>query len=258
MKNKSAKQIVKEYKIIFALILFAYVAALAILIVIMTRNLLFGIVGVVVLGVSVRAPFDKLREKTIESVIYDELDPEKFGEILALGLFKKSTHAKMLYWMGTGSHDKILETIKSGEAKAVNPLDRCNNLYREGYVYFEREEYDKLASIYQKYEKLKKENPRFLPVLNNFSVFEKFDAFADDDFEYVIDVCDIDLNEIISSKQNHKLTRINVGFYRAVSLYKLGKLDEAKKGFEDIIAFAPKMYKAKLSKKFIDLIDEEQ
>ena len=132
----------------------------------------------------------------------------------------------------------------------------CNNLYREGYVYFERGEYEKLLSVFQKYERLKKENPKYVPLLNNFSVFEKFDAFADEDFEYVVDVCDIDLNEINPQKQNHKLTKINVGFYRAVSLYKLGKMDEAKKGFEDIIAFAPKMYKAKLSKNFIELIDK--
>lgn len=256
MNNKTAKQIVKEYKIIFCLIILAYVAALAILTFIMTKNLLFGIVGVVVLGISIRAPFDKLREKTIESLIYEELDPEKFGEILALGLFKKSTHAKMLYLMSSGAHDEILQIIKNVEDKITNPLDKCNNLYREGYVYFERGEYDKLPSIYQKYEKLKRENPKFVPVLNNFSVFEKFDAFADDDFEYVVDVCDIDLNEINPKKQNYKLTKINVSFYRAVSLYKLGKLDEAKKGFEDIIAFAPKMHKAKLSKEFIQLIEK--
>ncbi|MBR2381781.1 MAG: hypothetical protein IKA84_04750 [Clostridia bacterium] len=258
MKNKTAKQIVKEYKFIFCLIIFAYVAALAFLIFIMTKNLLFGIAGVVVLGVSVRAPFDKLREKTVENVIYEELDPEKFGEILALGMFKRSIHAKMLHLMSTGAHGEILELIKEGDGKVKNPLDRCNNLYREGYVYFERGEYEKLLPIYQKYESLKRENPKYVPILNNFSVFEKFDAFADDDFEYVIDVCDIDLKEINPQKQNYKLTKINVSFYRAVSLYKLGRLDEAKQGFEDIIDFAPKMYKAKLSRDFIELIDKAQ
>ena len=94
-------------------------------------------------------------------------------------------------------------------------------------------------------------------MLNNFSVFDKFDAFADDDFEYVIDVCDIDLKEISPKKQNYKLTKINVSFYRAVSLYKLGRFEEARSGFEELIAYAPKMYKAKLAKDFIDLIDKK-
>lgn len=256
MNNKTAKQIVKEYKLKFCLIIIAYVAALAILTVIMTRNLLFGIVGVVVLALSVKSPFENLREKTIASVIYEDLDPEKMGEILELGLLKKSVHAKMLYLMSAGKHDEILQVIKDTEAKTIHPLDKCNNLYREGYVYFERGEYEKLPAIVKKYERLKKENPKLVYLLNNFSVFDKFDAFVDDDFEYVIDVCDIDLNELNSKKQNHKLTKINVSFYRAVSLYKLGRLDEAKAGFEDIIEFAPKMHKAKLSREFIDLIEK--
>lgn len=256
MNNKSAKQIVREYKIIFSLIILAYVAALAILTVVMTRNLLFGIAGVVVLGVSLRMPFEKLREKKLESVIYEELDPEKFNEILNCGVLKNSHHAKMLYLMSAGKHDEILHDLSRIKGKSINPLDKCNSLYREGYVYFERGEYDKLAAIFQKYENLKKENPKYVPLLNNFTVFEKFDAFADDDFEYVVDVCDIDLREINPQKQNHKLTKINVGFYRAVSLYKLGRLDEAKKGFEDIIAFAPKMHKAKLSRDFLELIEK--
>ena len=257
MNNKTAKQIVTGYRIKCALVVLFYVVALALLTFLVARNMLLGMLCVILLGVSLKAPFDKLREKYLESVIYEDLDPEKFQEILALGVLKKSMRHKILYLMSVGDHDEILRLIRESEAKTVHPVDKCNNLYREGYVYFERGEYEKLAAIYRKYEKLKSENPKFITVLNNFSVFEKYDAFADDDFEYVVDVCDIDLNEINPKKQNHKLTRINVGFYRAVSLYKLGKFDEAKKGFEDIINFAPKMYKAKLSKEFIELIDNK-
>ena len=214
-------------------------------------------IGVIVLGISVKVPFEKLREKMLESIIYDELDPEKFNEVLALGVLKKSLRHKMLYLMAAGEHDEILRLVEENEKKAIHPVDKCNNLYRKGFVYFERGEYEKLVALYRQYDNLKKQNPKFANVLENFTVFEKYDAFADDDFEYVVDVCDIDLSEINPKKQNHKLTKINVGFYRAVALYKLGRLDEAKKGFEDIIAFAPKMNKAKLSKEFIKLIDNQ-
>ena len=257
MNNKTAKQIVAAYKLMRALIILGYVAALAILTLIMTKNILLGIAGVVVLALSVRMPFDKLREKYIESVIYEDLDPEKFGEILELGLFKKSTHARILYLMSSGKHNEILELVEKTDSKTFHPLEKCNNLYRTGYIYFERGEYDKLSSLVKKYEQLKKENPKLVYMLNNFSVFDKFDACADDDFEYVIDVCDIDLKEISPKKQNYKLTKINVSFYRAVSLYKLGRFEEARSGFEELIAYAPKMYKAKLAKDFIDLIDKK-
>lgn len=258
MKNKTAKQIVNAYRAKCVLIALGYLLALGVLILVMSKNALVGIAGIVVLGVSLRAPFEKIRETDLESVIYEDLDPDKFGEIVEMTRLKKSDRHTTLLYMSKGRHEDILKYIEEKDAKAFHPVDKCNNLYREGYVYFERGEYEKLRKVVQKYERLKKENPKIAYVLENFTVFDKFDAFADDDFEYVVDVCDIDLNENNSKKQNHKLTRINVGFYRAVSLYKLGKLDEARAGFEDIIAFAPKMYKTKLSKEFIDLIDKEK
>lgn len=256
MKNKTAKQIVKEYRIKCVLVGVLYAIALAILIFLMRYNMLLSILAIVVLGVSVKAPYDHLKEKNIESVIYNELDPQKFSEILELGVGKKTSKYKMLLYMSSGQHDAILHSVESEDQTVRHPIDKCNNLYRKGYVYFERGEYEKLPEIYNQYKKLKADNPKFAYALNNFSVFEKFDAFSDDDFEYVIDVCDIDLDCIDPRKQNHNLTKINVGFYRAVSLYKLGRYDEAREGFEDIIEFAPKMYKAKLSKDFIDLIDK--
>lgn len=255
MTNKTAKQIVTAHRIQCALAVLTYIVALAGLIFLIKFNLLLAMIGIVLLASTVRKPFDKLRKKNLESVIYEELDPEKFAEIMALTSLKKSNRHKMLLYMSTGAHDEILKLVDEIEQKTQHPIDKCNNLYRQGYVYFERGEYEKLLSVVKKYEKLKLNNPKFAYALNTFTVFDKFDAFADDDFEYVVDVCDIDLNEPNDKKQNHNLTRINIGFYRAVSLYKLGKLDEAKKGFEDIIKFAPKMYKAKLSQNFIDLID---
>ena len=258
MKNKTAKQIVKSYRISCALIALAYIAILAVLTLLMSVSVIISMVGIIFLAYSIRIPFEKLRQKTMESVIYEDLDPEKFGEILALGVFKKSTRHKMLYYMAAGKHDEILNLVEESNAKTRHPVDKCNNLYRVAYVDFERGEYDKLPTVVKKYNRMKSEYPKFVYVFNNFTVFDKFDAFADDDFEYVVGVCDIDLDELNDKKQNHKLTRINVSFYRAVSLYKMGKLDEAKKGFEDIIEFAPKMYKAKLSKEFIDLIDKQQ
>ena len=257
MKNKTAKQIVSSYKTKFVLIALLYVVALGILIFVINNNLLIGIIGIVLLALSVRIPFEKLRESEIESVIYEELDPDKFAEILELGILKKSERHRLLLYMAQGRHDEILAQVDAIKEKTYHPVDKCNNLYRKGYVYFERGEYEKLPSIVKDYEKLKKDNPKIQYVLNNFTVFDKFDAFADDDFEYVVGVCDIDLKENNPKKQNHKLTRINVSFYRAVSLYKLGQFDQARQGFEDIIEFAPKMYKAQLSKNFIELIDKE-
>lgn len=258
MKNKTAKQIINTYNIWRALVCVGYLLALAVLIFVMTRSIVIGIVGIIVLASTIKNVFIKLEEKILEPVIFDELDPEKFNELLSLGAFKNSTRHKVLAAVSLGEHEKALEIINNYSSKIKNPLDLCNNTYRKGYIHFEREEYDKLPQIIREYEALKTEYPQFVGVFNNFSVFDKFDAFVDEDYEYVVDVCDIDLKEINPKKQNHKMTKINVGFYRAVSLYKLGRMDEAKKGFEDVIEFAPRMYKAKLSRDYIERIKNER
>lgn len=260
MKNKTAKQIYRDFKIKCILIGALYAAALALILFwVMTINTFLGIAATVVLAVSVKAPFDKLVEKDLESIIYEDLDPDKFNELLALGAFKRSTRHKVLGAMCAGDYDKTLELTEASESKTMDPIEKCNNLYRRGAIYFERGEFEKLPEIVKGFNRLKKESsPKISYVFNNYTVFDKFDAFADDDFEYVIDVCDIDLKEINPKKQNHNMTRINVSFYRAVSLYKLERFEEAKKGFEDIIAFAPKMHKAKLSQNYIKLIDKEK
>lgn len=245
----------KAYKSKLLLTALAYAAALAILMYVMTYSAVIGIIGILVLGLSVRTPIEKIRESELESVIFDELDPEKFNELLSLGVFKKSKRHQVLAAVSLGEHDKALEMIGNKGEKKQHPVEICNDLYRKGYIHFERGEFDKLPAVVKEYNELKKKFPQFVTVFENFSVFDKFDAFADEDYEYVIDVCDIDLKELDLKKQNAKVTKVNVSFYRAVSLYKLGRFEEAKKGFEDIISFAPKMNKAKLSKEYIELID---
>jgi tetratricopeptide (TPR) repeat protein len=252
MNNKTAKQILTACWIKRVLLGVAYAAALALLIWLMTKNTLIGIMSIAVLASSVKAPFDKINEKDLESVIYEDLDPEKFNEILALGAFKRSTRHQVLGALSAGDHKRVLEIVEKSEKKTIHPIEQCNNLYRRGAIYFERGEFDKLPDIVRQFEELKAKNPKIAYVFNNFTVFDKFDAFADEDYEYVVDVCDVDLRENNPRKQNHKMTKVNVSFYRAVSLYKLGRYDEAREGFEELIEYAPKMYKAKLAKEYLE------
>ncbi len=257
MKNKTAKQIVAAYRARIALLVIAYMVAVAALIFATTYSWVLGLGGIVVLGMSLRIPMEKIKASTIESVIFEDLDPEKFKEVTSLGPLKNSLRHQVLCEVSLGNHEKALELIETAVSqKKVNPVELCNALYRRGYIHFENGEFDKLPAIVKEYEALKTKYPQFAPAFNNFTVFDKFDAFADEDYEYVVDVCDIDIKVINPQAQNHKLTRINVGFYRAVSLYKLGEMEKAREAFEGIIEFAPKMYKAKLAKDYIDLIDK--
>lgn len=255
MNNKTAKQLLNAYRIKAALIGVLYVVALLALFWVMTKSTFVGIAGIVVLGASLRAPFEKIRENDLESVIYEDLDPQKFNELLELGAFKRHFRFRVLAAMCLGDYDKVLSLVEQSEKKTDNPLEKCNNLYRRGYVYFERGEFDKLPAVVKEFNKLKGQHPKLSQIFNSFSVFDKYDAFSDDDFEYVVEVCDIDLAENDPKKQNHKLTKINVSFYRAVSLYKLGENDKARAAFREIIEYAPKMHKANLAAEYLEKLN---
>lgn len=254
MKNKSAKQIIGGYRIKFCALVALYMLAFALFFWIISINAFIGIAGVVVLAVSIRAPFEKILESDIESVIYENLDPILFNEIVESGKITNQVRHRVLAAMSVGDHEKVLDIVEKSDKKTVNPLEKCNNLYRKGYVYFEQENYEKLAEVVRDFKSLRTQFAKYSGVFDTYTVFEKFDAMLDEDYEYVVDACEYDLDRISSKHQNHKITRINVSFYRAVALYKLGRLDDAKKGFEEIIAFAPKMHRATLAKKYIEKI----
>ena len=251
MEKKNAKKIVRNYRIKCVLLALLYALGVAVCIAIMTQNTVLGIACMVMLAASLKAPFDKLLEKDIEGAIYEDLDPELFEEILAEGVLKRSTRHKFLALMYKGDHDGVLSLVAETEAKPLGPIDKCQNLYRRGFVAFERGEFDKLAEIVAEFKSLKSQNPKTEAIFNNFTVFDKFDAFVDEDYEYVVDVCELDLRHISKKNQNYRVTKLNVSFYRAVALYKLERFDEAKLAFEDVIAQAPKTHKATISKEYL-------
>lgn len=257
MKNKTAKEIVKGYKIKFALLCALYLLALAACIFVITVNSLVGIMAVIILASTFRGAFEKLHEKELESVLYEELDPIKLSELIELGMFKKSLRFKALAALCTGDYERVFALVEESEKKDLNPIEKCNNIYRKGAIYFEQHDYEKLAEAVKEFNALKRANQKVQYIFNNFTVFEKFDAVVDDDYEYVIAACEADISELNPKVQNHKMTKLNVSFYRAVAFYDTGRYDEAREAFEEIIEFAPKMHKATLAKEYLARINEK-
>ena len=176
MNNKSAKQISNTYKLFKVGTVLAYAVGLVIGVLILDVQALIGICIIVALLMSIKSTFDFLREKTVERVIYEELDAEKFSEIVALGTFGKSKHHKMLAAMYSGDHETVLSLTDENIKKQLNPVEICNSLYKRGFVYFEQEDFDSLAKIVREFNKLKAQHPKFAGIFENYSVFDKFEA----------------------------------------------------------------------------------
>ncbi len=254
MNNKAAKQIVTKYRLMQAGAIALYLIALGVMIFVITKNTVIGILGVALLAMTFRRVFDKLLEITVEKVIFDDLDPITFDEILKLGMFKKSMRHKVLGAMGVGDYDRVFALIEEESKKMLSPIEECNNIYRKAAIYFEQHDLENLKKSVSEFNALKKKYSKFEYAFNKFTVFDKFDAFLDEDYEYVIGVCEIDIREDNPKQQNHKLTKLNVSFYRAVALYDMGDIENAKKAFEEIVEFAPKTHKATIAKNYISKI----
>ena len=254
MNNKTAKEIVKDYRIKQIGVIVLYVIALAVLIFVISYNMLLGIVGVIALAMSLGRVFDKLGAATLEKVIFDELDPVKFNEILALGMYKKSHKHQTLGAMGVGDYDRVFQIIEDQLKKPVDPVTKCNIIYKKSAIYFEQHDLKNLAKCLGEFNALKKQFPNLALEFNKYTVFDKFDAFLDEDYEYVIGVCDIDLRDDNPKQQNHKLTKLNVSFYRAVALHDMGELEKAQEAFKEIVEFAPKTHKAALARNYLSKI----
>ena len=254
MNNKTAKQIVKEYRIKQVGVIVLYALALAMMIWVISINTVLGFVGIIALAMTFGRVFDELCKRSVEKVIFEELDPVTFDEILKLGMFKKSMRHQVLGAMGVGDYERVFALIEKESEKPLSPIEKCNNIYRKSAIYFEQHDLEKLAKGVAEYNALKKQYPKFEYAFNNFTVFDKFDAFLDEDYEYVIGVCEIDLRDDNPKQQNHKLTRLNVSFYRAVAFYDMGELEKAREAFEEIVNYAPKTHKATLSKNYLSKI----
>ena len=255
MKNKTAKQIVNNYRCACAGVILLNVIGIIAGILLLSVQPLIGIAVIVVLLATSKSTIKSLREKMIERVLYEDLDAEKFSEIEKLGAFGKSKHHKLLAAMYSGDHDTVLSLTEQEMKNEINPVKLCNSLYKRGYVYFEREDTDSLKEVVREFYKLKKQHAKYGAIFENYSVFEKYDAFLDGDYQFVVDICEYDLKNDSKKSQNHKLTILNVSYYRAVALYKLEQYDEARDAFQRIIEYAPKTYKAKLSQDYLSKIE---
>lgn len=255
MKNKTAKQIVNNYKYASAGVILLNIIGIIVGLFLLKFNALIGIALIVVLLMTAKSTLKAIREKTVESVLYEDLDAEKFNEIVSSGVFGKSTHHKLLAAMYSGDHDTVLSLTEQEMKNEINPVKLCNSLYKRGYVYFEREDMDSLKEVVREFYKLKKQHAKYGAIFENYSVFEKYDAFLDGDYQFIVEICDYDLKNDSKKSQNHNLTILNVSYYRAVALYKLEQYDEAKNAFEKIIKYAPKAYKAKLSQDYLSKIE---
>lgn len=192
-------------------------------------------------------------KKTIAKVLVEDLDAERFNNLIySSKKFIPSLDYRLSGAIYAGYYKAAINisTAKLRESKStVFEKNLC--LSYLAMSYFELRDYKKLKTIIQKYDELKKANPKSKCFSNNDYTWDYYRAYLENNFEYCKSLS-VEKNASPNSKSRHPIYN---DFHYAVACYANGEKDDAKIIFEKIITKAPKLHIAEISNEYIEAID---
>ncbi len=194
-----------------------------------------------------------ISKKIIGSVLFNELDAQTFQEIMNDKHLLPHLGYRIGGALSIGDYQIVVNNV---EFKMRNK--RCSLRQQLSYlsllsrVYFELRDFEKLRDLYGKYNTLKDRHSEKSMFQSQYSVWTYYESFLKREYETCKALCKAPLNMKAWGSNYVKLEK---DFYYAVACYENGEMEEAKKAFENIIAFAPNMYLANVSQKYIKGIE---
>lgn len=198
----------------------------------------------------------EISKRCIFPALFQELNAAKFNEVINNKKFISPAPYSIIGTINAGDYQTAVN-IANVQLKAKNLSIKSELFYLFflARAYFELRDFEKLKELCSKYNELKSSYPKKSYFKSNYSMWNYFNSFLKNDFEECKIICN-NRNQILKAKHsNYKYNKLQNNFYYAVACYENGETEEARKSFEDIIAFAPNMYLANVSQKYIEGID---
>ena len=92
-------------------------------------------------------------------------------------------------------------------------------------------------------------------MLKKYPVFSLYQCYIEGKYNECIDFCEQRLEKLKNKSGKYNLVKLNNYFNLAISYYKNNDIDNAKKWFQEIVSFAPEMYVAEISRKYLDSVE---
>ena len=92
-------------------------------------------------------------------------------------------------------------------------------------------------------------------LLKKYPVFSLYQCYIEGKYNECIDFCEQRLEKLKNKSGKYNLVKLNNYFNLAISYYKNNDIDNAKKWFQEIVSFAPEMYVAEISRKYLDSVE---
>ena len=195
-----------------------------------------------------------IAQRQFMPVLIKELNAPKFNEAINSKGFVAPVIYRISAALTLGDYQTVVNIadvkLKKEKLSIQNKVIYLSALAK---AYFELRDFDKVKELCSKYNELKGSYPKKSYFKSKYSLWNYFDSFLANDYEACKTLCKKAISTSNSKKTNYG--KLQNDFYYAVACYENGEMEEAKKAFENIIAFAPKMYLANVSQKYIEGIE---
>lgn len=195
-------------------------------------------------------------KKTLLSVLFDEMDAIEFQKIVNDNRFVSPVLYRISSAISAGDYQTAVNLASKCLKKKLPVGTRFFYLSLWARADFELRDYEGLKDLLDQFEELKKQYPAKKVFQAANSAWSYYRFFLDRNYDACKTICAKRDEEIKSGVRMQAFRKLQNDFLYAVACYENRETDEARKTFEDIVSFAPKMHLCAVSQKYLVAIEQ--
>ena len=257
MRMKSAGKVIHKYYIVTGAIAFVYL--LIVIPCIWFLHNLWSLLLCTLLLFPLRISVMIATNRVIGSVLTNELDAQKFVEIINYKHFAAPLSYRINAALASGNYQSVINMVDGMiHSNKCTAREKWFCLSIAARVYFEVRDDENLRLQVEEAEKLKDQYPRKQFLHASDSIFCYYRAFLEGDYRKCEEIINKRTAKEDLRKLNGRYVKLFNDFCLAVLSYEKGETAEAKVTFESIVVYAPKMNTATVSQKYLDAIKNKE
>ena len=249
-KERAMNKKTKKY-IIESIIIVVILAVLALSIFLYFKNIVITIAVLILLIIIGKKFIQIIARKNIYSMLYQDLDPKALLEVDSINNFSLHPMYKSMCQLNLGDYAQTVNICTYMIRNSKSDWARMSYFKILSETYFQLDDIELLKDTCDKIDSLIKDNPRHAAEFK--TDFYRF--YVDGQYDKCIESCKNRLAEIEGKSEEYNLARLNIYFRMAVSYFKSKDSENARKWFEEVIRFGPKMYVSEIAKQYLEKIE---
>ncbi len=257
MADYNPKSVVKKYRLCLFGIFFVFVAIAIVLLIFTKSTLLYGLFLIfTILPIKILSGI--LYNKFFSTILLNELDLPKYIDVIKTANIVSNSlleHLYIAYYSGDYNKAINICKIKLNDSKFAKIKHYYLLILARSY--FEIGDFEGLRDVNEMFKNFVASNKNYNKIKEKLIYFKFVDLYLSGDF-----IAAKELYEKLCLKANEKpgkdkLNDISLKFTLAICYYKCGDLSKSTDLFKDIIATAPLLNYAEISKKHLNAMEND-